>query len=124
VGLHGGYQLSCSAYAEGFYGRLLILRRKTEMNAHFYIRLALGCLVIVGIWTLFEKDMLLDKVGDYLVKQLPKWVTFPLFECPICMSSVHGTWIWFITNGEWTGWPIFCIALCGAMKIIAHNLLR
>ncbi len=94
------------------------------MNADFYICLALGCLVIVGIWTLFEKDMLLEKLGDTLVLLLPKWVTFPLFECPICMSSVWGATVWLLSGGALTGVPAYCIALCGLMKIIAHNLLR
>lgn len=93
------------------------------MTADFYIRMLLAALVIVGIWTALGKDMILDRVGEWL-ETLPHWLGKPLGLCPPCMSSVYGTTVWFITGGHWTGVFIFILALCGLMKLIAHNLLR
>lgn len=94
------------------------------MNTDFWLRIAIAAAVIVGIWTVCGKDMLLARPADWMEDHFPRWVTKPLFVCPPCMSSVHGTWIWLVTGGHWTGIPIFCLALCGVMKLIAGNFLE
>jgi hypothetical protein len=55
---------------------------------------------------------------------LPKWAIKPLFDCPPCMASVHGTWIHFILGGTLFWWPFFVLALCGAMVIITVEFLN
>lgn len=94
------------------------------MNADFWLRIALGVLVITGIWNAFDRDMIFGKLGDFLHSLLPKWATMPLFECPMCMASVHGTWLWLVTGGEWLWLPIFILALSGAMKLVTNALLN
>jgi hypothetical protein len=89
----------------------------------FWIRLPLAALIIIGIWTLYQPGMLLGECGNILEKNLPKFLTKPLFDCPPCMSSIWGTWIWVETGGDWLWWIPFCLALCGILKIVAHNLL-
>lgn len=93
------------------------------MNADFYLRLALAALVIVGIWNAFAPDMILGWVGNWLEKHAPN-LGKPLGLCPPCMASIHGSWVWFITGGEWPGVFIFVLALSGLMKLTAHNLLK
>lgn len=54
---------------------------------------------------------------------LPSWITKPLWDCPPCESSVHGTAIFFIfTNFDFMLWPVFCICLCGLNYIIKEHL--
>lgn len=89
-----------------------------------WLRLALACPVIIGIWTMCLPDMILGRLTDAAEHHWPKWVCKPLFLCCPCMASLHGTWIWFLTGGHWTGLAIFLLALCGLLKLIAHNLLR
>ncbi len=62
--------------------------------------------------------------GDVLDDRIPEWLSKPLYDCPPCMASIHGTWVWLITGGELTGLPIFIISLCGLNKLVAHNLLK
>lgn len=55
---------------------------------------------------------------------LHKWqqnILKPLFACPYCMASVHGTVIFFICLFGSFGlywWPPFCICLCGLNYMI------
>ncbi len=91
------------------------------MNLDFYLRLALAALVIIGIWNALDPEMILAPVGRWLEK-LPFDLGKPLGLCPPCAASVHGTWVYFITGGHWTGLPIFVIALSGAMVIVVRKL--
>jgi hypothetical protein len=88
-----------------------------------YQLLPLACLIIVGIWTLFGKDMLLGPLGDWMEGKFPDFWLKPVFTCPPCMSSLHGTWIWFLFGGGLWLWPVFCLALCGLNKIVSHKIL-
>lgn len=90
----------------------------------FWIRLPLAVFIIVGIWTLFLEGMLLGWLGDFFHKTLPVFIQKPLYDCPPCMSSIWGTTIWFASGGDFIFWVPFCLALCGLLKILAHNLLR
>lgn len=94
------------------------------MNADFWARMAIGILVITGIWNAFNRGMIFERLGDFLCSFLPKYALKPLFECPMCMASVHGTWIWFTTGGDLWMWPIYVIALSGAMKLITIEFLN
>ncbi len=90
----------------------------------FWLRIAVAVPVIIGIFTLFLPGMLLGWLGDAWHKRLPKMIQKPLYDCPPCMSSVHGTWIWLAMGGSIEPMLIiFCLALCGILKILAHNLL-
>ena len=42
-----------------------------------------------------------------------KFVLKPLFACPYCMASIHGTAIHFLTGGTLIMWIPFCVCLCG-----------
>lgn len=95
------------------------------MTADFWLRLALAALIIVGIWTAFGKGMILGWLGDIFERRLPEALCKPLFECPPCMASTYGSAVWLLTGGSVDLWWIaFVLALSGAMKLCAGNLLR
>lgn len=49
--------------------------------------------VSLSIWAihiLFQEGMLLGKQGKWMLLNWPKHITKPLFDCPVCQSSVWG----------------------------------
>jgi hypothetical protein len=91
-------------------------------NSDFWARLILTCFWCMGVWTLFDKGMLLGRLGDYLAAKWPEWARKPTFDCPACMASFHGTIFWFGLGGDLWRWPIFCIVLCGANRVMSYFL--
>lgn len=90
-------------------------------------RLPLAILVIIGAWTTTREGMVFQKPADWLTYWLGRKTVMPLFGCHVCMSSVWGTAIWWITGGPWLPvWqPVFfLLALCGSLKLIAETILR
>lgn len=84
----------------------------------FITFLFFGVCWIWGIHCLFLPQYILGKIGEWLEKKLPEWVVDPLFVCPSCMSSVHGTMVYLALSHNPTimgpfGWISFCICLCG-----------
>lgn len=97
------------------------------MTAEFFIRLALALLVIIGAWATTQEGMIFQKPADWLTYWLGKKTVMPLFGCYVCMSSVWGLSVWWLTDGPWMPvWkPIFfLLALCGSLKLISETLLR
>jgi hypothetical protein len=92
------------------------------MMADLYIRLPLAALVIIGLWNATGPGMILEGVGHWL-ERAPKWFAKPMGLCPPCMAGVHGSWMWLITGGHWTGLPIFILALSGLLVLVVKNLL-
>lgn len=90
--------------------------------------LFIGCLWIWGINYLFKKGEILGSIGEYLRASIDKWYLKPLFNCPVCMSSVQGTIIYFtfnvlpITIELFLYWPFYCICLAGLNHIIIEHL--
>lgn len=74
-----------------------------------------------GFWTLFREEMILEKVSILMDEHLPEYMNKPLWKCPLCMASVHGTAIYAIflmpIYGIWL-WVPFCVCLCGLNQII------
>lgn len=89
----------------------------------FWHRLSIAALVIIGVWTLFRKEMLLGEIGEWCYKHLPQMLYKPFIGCPPCMASAHGTAIWFYLGGDWAMWPVFLLALCGVMKLLVIEFL-
>ena len=83
-----------------------------------------------GVHTVANKAILeVFKVNvDKQWYKFSKWqrtLLKPLFACPPCMASVHGTIIFFIMLFGSYGilyWPVFCICLCGLNYIITSLL--
>lgn len=90
-------------------------------------RLPIAILVIIGAWTTTQPGMVFQKPADWLTYWLGRKTVMPLFGCFVCMSSVWGASIWWLTGGEWLPcWrpAFFLLALCGSLKLIAETLLR
>lgn len=94
------------------------------MNLDFWLRIFLGALIILGVWNAFSPDMIFGFIGDWLEKRLPKKVLMPLFTCVLCMPSVWGSAVWFLTGGDWFYWPFYVIALSGFMKMIPMSFIE
>lgn len=98
------------------------------MGAHtmidFLLRLIISSLTIFGIWGLFGPGMLLGWLGDIWEKRLPDAMNKPLWSCPPCMASVHGTWLWCVLGGSLSLYIPFVLALSGFNRIVASNLLK
>lgn len=97
--------------------------RKKMMN-EFLLKLFVASLMCVGIWNLFHKGMILGWLGDIWERRLPEAINKPLWSCPPCLASVHGTWIWFYLGGDAMMWVPFCLALSGLNKLLSDNLLH
>ena len=66
-----------------------------------------------------------DSWWDNYLTPWQRTVSKPLFACPACMASAHGTVIflaYFRPEVSWGYWPLFCIALCG-LNFIISNLI-
>lgn len=93
------------------------------MHLNLFIVLLLSIGWIWGIKALFSENMLLESVGDWIRSISPSWVRKPLIDCPPCMSSLHGTAIYWILypEGVWY-WFFFLIVLCGMNFIIKEMI--
>ena len=94
------------------------------MNPDFWLRLALGVLIILGVWNAFAKGQLLGELGDWLEDRVNPYFLKPIFLCVLCMPSVWGSAIWFLTGGDIFYWPFYVIALSGLMKLIPMSLIE
>jgi len=90
----------------------------------FLKALLIGNLICVGIWTCFGTGMILGWLGDIWERRLPNAINKPLWMCPPCMASVHGSWVCWMFIGDINVWIPFCLALCGLNKIVTVNFLR
>lgn len=76
-----------------------------------------------GVHVIFQKDYLLEGAGKLLRKTLPELLSRPLFDCPVCMSSIHGSLIFFILGGfTWKLVFVYVICLAGINFIIVEYL--
>ena len=46
----------------------------------------------------------------------------PIFACPYCMASVHGSLIYFLYLSHYGlfFWPVFCVCLCGFNYLLSQ----
>ncbi len=82
--------------------------------------LIINSLIIWGVYTSLQEGMIFERIGNWIrfekevkdqiwndvkypitVMNLPSWIKKPLATCPICMSSIYGTpvfWYAYLTN--------------------------
>jgi hypothetical protein len=95
--------------------------------------LFIGCFWVWGVNYLFKKKEILGKLGEWMRANWPKWLNKPLFNCPACQSSVHGSIIYFCglhfnqlplfaENNYIIFWPFFCICMTGINHILIEHL--
>jgi hypothetical protein len=68
----------------------------------------------------FKSGEIFGKIGDWGRKNLNENIISPLYDCPFCMSSVHGTifYFLFLQPYGWFLWVVFCFALCGFSTMV------
>lgn len=78
-----------------------------------------------GFHNAFEEGQIFGKIGDYLRDNIVDFWLKPLLTCPICMSSIHGTIWYFISQPEYsfTSWIMFIVAASGINYVI-YNLFQ
>lgn len=86
----------------------------------FLVWLFISSFWIWGVHFCFMGNQIFGKVGEWLNNRLPKWACKPLFLCPMCMASVHGTVIYLASPMHylWYMHLLFVVALCGLNDII------
>lgn len=89
------------------------------MKIELFIILILGIGWVWGVKCLFDEGMLLGFIGKLMRDKMPSWLSKPLFDCPPCMSSVHGTLVYLIFYPEGVFlWFFYIVVLCGVNYII------
>ena len=95
------------------------------MLTNILIAVLAGAAWCLGIRALFQEGMILEGLGQKLDETLPEWINKPLWRCPPCMASVHGTILWLtFLSGEYglLSWPFFVVCLCGVNYVIVNLL--
>lgn len=77
------------------------------------ILMAFNSLYCVGLHITTRKNHLFHFIDN---NNWPDWVKKPLYDCPTCMASVHGSIVYWVVM-EWTLgnlyiWPFYLFALC------------
>lgn len=83
----------------------------------FLILLLIGSFWCFGIYAPFSEGYVFENIGTFGIKHLGK-LAKPLFACPPCMASVHGS-ILAIVVYDWTFIALaFVVCLCGLNFIV------
>lgn len=99
---------------------LLVLILASAWTFGFHVVMKYFVLLYILNWDI-DNDW--DKLGKWT-----KFVLKPAFACPYCMSSIHGSIIYFWFLGpifsieyEFTMWIPFCICLAGINYVIVTH---
>ena len=68
----------------------------------------------------FKPGEIFGAAGDWMRARWPEFVTEPLFDCPYCLSSVHGSiffWL-FLSAYPLIMWPILICCLTGLSDLV------
>ncbi len=80
-----------------------------------------GVHVIVKEFLYYAFKWDIDLQWDQLEKT-EKFIAKPLFACPYCTASFHGTiiYFWFLFGHySWFGWVPFIVCLCGLNYLLS-----
>lgn len=90
------------------------------IDLYYFMIMALCLFWIWGINYAFKPGEILGQPGDWIRNNWPSWLVTPLFDCPYCMSSIHGTvFFWFfLSDYEWYLWPVFVVSLTGIGALV------
>lgn len=81
-------------------------------------------LMIVAIWVTLQEGMIFQRIGQLLQKIPYEMIRKPLFECMICMASIHGLWIWFVFWDGGLSWSLipYLLTTCGILTVISFAI--
>lgn len=100
----------------------------------------INSLIIWGVFTSIQDGMIFGKIGNWIngyehpkinkatvkhVRNIPSWIKKPLATCPICMSSVYGTPVfWFMYLNDYIQYNyIIIFYICYIFAIAGLNYL-
>ena len=82
-------------------------------------KIIITSLYINGIFAVTSPGMIFERIHIYADQlRLPDWIKKPLFDCSVCMSSIHGLYMGFVFNIELIMLPVFILAVCGLNYVI------
>ena len=88
----------------------------------FFAALFLGSLWCFGVYAVFDNNHLLGHAGNWIEKHTSENFIRPLFGCPPCMASAHGTIIGLCLFGFSLTIIPYVVMLCG-LNFIIKNLI-
>lgn len=77
---------------------------------------------IWGVHCLLSEGFIFEGLGKVTERVMGSYWSKPLFTCPPCMSSIHGSIIYFLFINFDFGFIPFAICLAGINFIIAEAL--
>jgi hypothetical protein len=104
----------------GLLSRLIL---EPVIDSYFLQVLAVAVFWVWGFNYAFKPGEILGKPGDWMRDHWPKALTTPLFDCPYCMSSIHGTGFYFVFLLEYPlyFWPILVVSITGVGALVRPN---
>lgn len=95
----------------------------------------LNALWIIGVWNACLPGQVLDPIATWMAGNskevpaieghLPDWINKPLFLCPMCMASFHGTLWWLMFHQvPFLILTVYIVCLSGLMKAVAILILN
>lgn len=89
----------------------------------FILLLIVGACWTWGVHCLFDEGFILNPIREYFRKiGLPVWAAKPLYLCPPCQASFHGTIIALIVYGPSLVVIPYVVCLCGFNYILKSIL--
>ena len=83
----------------------------------------LTVLFIWGVHAIFEYPFIFWRQGEWLDRYIPKMIRKPLYRCPVCMSSIWGTYFFLYSDQSGImNWIVFVFAVCGVNFLIVEYL--
>jgi hypothetical protein len=80
----------------------------------------INSLVIWGIFAATRDGMIFNLES----LPLPNWLSYPLYECPVCMSSVWGSVGFYMMGDNIWLMPIWILAIAGLNYLILMLILN
>lgn len=105
----------------------------TDQAVHFILYLVIASTWCVGVHAAFIKVVIEEIFGTNVealwdkMTRTQKLVSKPLWACPQCMASVHGTVIYFTQVAQMDSaqyWIPFCICLCGLNFFVSQFFIE
>jgi hypothetical protein len=84
--------------------------------------LLIGTAWIWGIKAVSTHPFIFWKFANNIEYLAGKWICKPLFRCPVCMASLHGTLIFAVSGQSVYLWPVYVIALAGIQFLLIEYL--
>lgn len=77
-----------------------------------------------GIHCLLSEGFIFQGLGKVIERMIGSYWSKPVFTCPPCMSSIHGSFIYFLFINFDLGVIPFAVCLAGANFIIVELINR